>query len=364
MKMLKKIVFVLALAFLASCGSESGAAGDNYDRTAMLANWADNIIIPSYANYFSAVDELKYWSDRFTLSPSGGELTSLRTALHEAYLAWQRVEMFEIGKAEELGFQGYLNTFPADVVLIESLISSGNYNLELPSRRSQQGFPAVDYLVNGLAESDAEIIAIYGDPKYLTFLSDVVNRIHELSVLVNTDWNRGYRDTFVNNSGSSATASVNKLTNDFIFHFEKHLRAAKIGVPAGVFNTTNSAAVEAYYQNDISKELLNASLEASQAFFNGDHFEGGASGQGLADYLDYVREIQGGDDIAKEINDQYEAINTTSAGLSDSFSDQIESDNTLMLQTYDALQENVILMKTDMIQKLNIRVDYVDADGD
>lgn len=35
-----------------------------------------------------------------------------------------------------------------------------------------------------------------------------------------------------------------------------------------------------------------------------------------------------------------------------------------MLQTYDELQKNVILMKVDMLQALNINVDYVDADGD
>ena len=35
-----------------------------------------------------------------------------------------------------------------------------------------------------------------------------------------------------------------------------------------------------------------------------------------------------------------------------------------MLQTYDELQKNVVNMKVDMLQALNIRVDYVDADGD
>jgi hypothetical protein len=35
-----------------------------------------------------------------------------------------------------------------------------------------------------------------------------------------------------------------------------------------------------------------------------------------------------------------------------------------MLQTYDELQKNVILLKVDMLQALNINVDYVDADGD
>ena len=35
-----------------------------------------------------------------------------------------------------------------------------------------------------------------------------------------------------------------------------------------------------------------------------------------------------------------------------------------MLNTYNELQRNVILMKVDMLQAMDISVDYVDADGD
>ena len=35
-----------------------------------------------------------------------------------------------------------------------------------------------------------------------------------------------------------------------------------------------------------------------------------------------------------------------------------------MLICYDAIQEAVVLLKTDMLQNLNINVDYIDADGD
>ena len=43
---------------------------------------------------------------------------------------------------------------------------------------------------------------------------------------------------------------------------------------------------------------------------------------------------------------------------------QIVSDNNKFLQTYDAIQEVVVLLKVDMLQFLSINVDYVDADGD
>ena len=35
-----------------------------------------------------------------------------------------------------------------------------------------------------------------------------------------------------------------------------------------------------------------------------------------------------------------------------------------MIAAYDALQQNVIYTKVDMMQALNVTIDYVDSDGD
>ncbi|NRA94125.1 MAG: peptidase M75 superfamily protein, partial [Psychroserpens sp.] len=42
----------------------------------------------------------------------------------------------------------------------------------------------------------------------------------------------------------------------------------------------------------------------------------------------------------------------------------VETDNTKMTEAYDALQAAVVLLKVDMIQAMNISIDFVDADGD
>ena len=50
--------------------------------------------------------------------------------------------------------------------------------------------------------------------------------------------------------------------------------------------------------------------------------------------------------------------------LNNDFSEQVSQDNLTMLSAYDVIQANVVLLKVDMLQKLNISVDYADADGD
>ena len=64
------------------------------------------------------------------------------------------------------------------------------------------------------------------------------------------------------------------------------------------------------------------------------------------------------------INDQFETIYSTNETLNDNFAQQVSSNNTKMLQSYDAMQQNVVYFKLDMMQALNITIDYVDGDGD
>ncbi|MEW7291233.1 imelysin family protein [Aquimarina penaris] len=364
---------VLAI-FLTACSSsdEGGTVvpGDSFDRKAMLENMADNMIIPAYQNFSNDMSALKDAATNFTTTTNEDNFNNLRSTWSDAYISWQSVNIFEIGKAEELSFRNFMNVYPVNTTNIESNISSGSYDLTAVSQQDEQGFAALDYLINGLSDTDAATIAFYTDgtngTNYRNYLMDVVNRMDVLTTTIVTDWTNGYRDTFVNNSGSSATSSVDKIVNDYLFHFEKHLRAGKIGIPAGVFaqGETFPDKVEAFYDGGFSKTLFMANLKAMQDFFNGKHFSSATTGESFNTYLDFLNTIKEGEDLAKLINDQFDVAKTTASGLNDDFSSQIKTNNTSMLRVYDELQKNVIFLKVDMLQALSISVDFVDADGD
>lgn len=373
MKYFKVSSFIFAIVFLVtSCSSDSDNPVENmdsFDRGAMLVNWADNIIIPAYGSFNLKVSALNTKTSDFKANPSEANLQILRTAWKDAYLSFQNVSMFEIGKAEELRFRNRLNVYPANVDQIESFIDSGVYDFSLPSTIDKQGFPALDYMLNGLAETDAEILAFYttnsnaeGYKNYLQTLSETIS---SLSNEVLTSWSGGYRDAFVANTSSSASGAVDKLTNDYIFYFEKALRAGKVGIPAGVFSTgTLPQNVEAFYKKDISKELLLEAINASRDFFNGKSFDGNSTGQSFKTYLDYLNTIKNGENLSALINNQFEVAKTKANELNGNLAQQVETDNSKMLATYDELQRIVILLKVDMIQALDVSIDYVDADGD
>ncbi len=66
------------------------------------------------------------------------------------------------------------------------------------------------------------------------------------------------------------------------------------------------------------------------------------------------------DDIVSKFNNAEDKIND----LNNNFVYQLNTNNNLMVEAYDALQEAVVLLKTDMLAHLSITVDYKDSDGD
>lgn len=190
--------------------------------------------------------------------------------------------------------------------------------------------------------------------------------MENLVTQVVSEWKSDYRDTFVSNDGASSTASVDRFVNDFVFYYEKFLRAGKMGIPLGVFSgEVLPRNVEAYYKADVSNELFLEGLSSVQNFFNGTHYQKTSSGESLASYLEALNSLKGGEDLAELINDQFDAARSSVEALA-SFRSEIENNAppTNMLKAYDEVQRAVPLLKVDMVSAMNISIDFVDADGD
>jgi len=339
-----------------------------FDRGAMLAFWADKIIIPSLESFNESLFQLLEATNSFIDNPDQEKLSQLRDKWLTAYKAWQFVEMFDIGKAEEIYFKNRLNLYPVNKDRVDSNIDSGSYDLDKAENFTSQGFPAVDYLLFGIGENDESVIAKYliSDSPHSKYLKDVVSKAVELTNIIKVDWEEGYRNTFVELTDNTATSSINKLTNDFIFYYEKGFRAHKIGIPAGVFSGSPLPdRVEAYYGRVYSRVLAIEAANAVDNFFNGRSFsENEDIGLSLKSYLDFIE----GDSVSSKLSDEIDAQIAASiesiSSLKENFVDQVNENNIEMLRTYDVIQAAVVMLKVDMLQKLNISVDYVDADGD
>jgi predicted lipoprotein len=375
---MKKINFFLLSIFsvflIIACSSESDENQNqvaDFDRSSILKNYADNIIIPRYNNFKSDLDALKTVVDEFASTPNSENFDKVHNQWFKAYKTWQHVEMFNIGKAEQIMYFNTINTYPVDELRINENINSKRYDLSNANDWSSQGLSGIDYMLHGIEDNKEKIIQKYvDDTNYGDYLKNLLVIMTNNTDDIVQDWPT-YKDTFVQSSGNSNSSSLNMITNDFVYYFEKGLRANKIGIPAGVYSGGNTlpSKVEAYYSSknsfqDISKDLAKEAVIASENLFLGKS-SNGVNGPSLKTYLDYIYNS----DVNKEnlspiISSNFQKAKEEIDLLDSNFVNQINNDKTKMLNAFDKLQAIVVNMKTDMLSLLSIQVDYIDADGD
>jgi hypothetical protein len=360
---------LLALFISFSCSNSAEldeSLVDNFDRQQILENVTDNIILPAFEDFTQKIVQLEQSVTFFTNAKNLVNLEEVQVRWFEAYKIWQHIEMFNISKAEEVYFIQKMNTYPASVSKIENNISTNQFDLESNNNNwVAQGFPTLDYLLFGLKANNMSTLLFYqniDNVAYLNYLQAVVSQMVDITEIVSQDWIVS-RDVFVSSSANSATSSLNMLTNDFIYYFEKGLRTDKFGIPAGVFSANNARVgnIEAYYNSTKSKELSLEALKAVKGFFKGATYNATSTGASLKSYLDYMTEAN---TLSSAIITKFDESEQLINKLDGSFEYQIVSDNSLMINVFNKLQEGVVLLKTDLLSVLSISVDYIDADGD
>lgn len=351
------LLFVMLLSFL-SCGSDEMEMSDDYNRSSLLDTWANQLIIPSYENYLVELRALASSTTEFVNDQDDpANLVVLKDQFFATRMAWQNVDMFEIGPAQAVNLRLRSNTFPVDIEGVKDHIEAGVYDLELPSSISKQGFPTIEYILFS-NELDLSEISV------TNYLLDITETLLNFSEQVLIDWKQGFATEFVANDGTSATSSFNSFMNDYLFYYEKFLRAGKVGIPAGVFSGTPLAThVESPFDSNKDRLYLKEAINAFESFYRGN-YNGENVGPSIKDYLDYLADLRVEVSLSNEIDKKLDQISQKCITINDDFSDQITQDNIMFLELYDELQALVVLIKVDVFSALNVKVDFVDADGD
>jgi hypothetical protein len=368
------LFFLLALFACGANNNEPAPADDGKDREVILTNWADNIVVPAYASFKIKFEAVKAKSDAFISVPGGSSLTDLRSAWQEAYLEWEKVELFEFGPADKYTLRNFFNIYPADVAGITANFSDPAANMEVPAAYPRQGFPALDYLINGTGADDNSIVAFYSTnadaAKHRGYLSRVVSRMNDLLTLVTQDWSGSYRTTFISNTGLDISSSMGAVVNAYVLSYERYVRSGKFGIPSGATVATggmpSAEKVEAYYKRDISLLLAKNAHDAAVSFFKGKSITTGAEGASFQSYLDALgaKDATTGTPLSTIISDEFDVVSARLDALSPNLYDQVNTNNQAMIDTYKEMQKLVRILKVDMTSAMSVTITYTDNDGD
>lgn len=343
------------------------------DRKAMLTNIADNIVIPAYAKFKVKMDVMAAKSEAFTNTPNITTLAEFRAAWVEAYIEWQKVELFDFGPGQVQAIRSFFNVYPASESGIAANIAAGAAaNLDVPAAFPTQGFPALDYLLNGVGTTDQAIIAYYTSDadaaKRKEYVRIITKKMNTVFTKVNSDWNGAYRTEFINKSGIDASSSTSVVVNSYILNFERFIRSGKFGIPSGAMLNGVVAAnkVEAFYKKDISLALAKAATQATIDFFNGKNVQTGTNGPSLKSYLDGLtaKDSSTGLSLSETINAQFQIIQQQLNLLEPNLFNQVNTNNQAMVKVYQEMQKAVRLLKVDMSSAMSITITFTDNDGD
>lgn len=375
--LIKSGVVLTLILVLPGCGGkerEPSPADNTKDRKVILTHWVDNIVVPSYKTFHQHFEVMADHANAFSVSPDEASLLALRDAWVQAYRAWQKVELFEFGPADKYTLRNFFNIYPADVSGITANIADPAVNLDLPASYSRQGFPALDYLLNGIGQTDADILAAYTTDAHAgqrtAYLTRLTERMSTLLAQVIQEWDGPYRDTFINQTGLDIGSSFGLVVNAYVLYYERYVRTGKIGIPSGAAIGSSGVPyperIEAYYHSAISRDLATTAHQAARDFFNGVDPETGQEGPSLGSYLDALgsKDAASGKMLSEIITEQFSVISSELADLLPDLSGQIAVNNDEMVETYSAMQKLVRLLKVDMTSAMSITITYTDNDGD
>ncbi|RFS17757.1 imelysin family protein [Emticicia sp. C21] len=373
----KQILLLVLTALLWACGSGGETTDpptpvdEGKDRKVILTHLADNVIIPAYGNFKAKLDLMVTRGDAFTAKPDAATLTEFRTAWVEAYTEWQKVELFDFGPAERQTLRNFFNIYPASEKGINDNIADPSANLEVPASFAQQGFPALDYLLNGLGSTDATILGFYTTApdadKRIAYVKRLTGRMKTLLDKVTTEWTT-YRETFITKTGLDIGSSTSLMVNGFVLHYERFIRSGKFGIPSGAMlnGVISPDKVEAFYKKDISKTLAQTAHQAFIDFFNGKNIKTGAEGPSFKTYLVALgaKDSATGQSLAEIINNQFASSKSKMEVLKPNLYEEVKTNNQAMIAVYTEMQKAVRMLKVDMTSAMSITITYTDNDGD
>jgi len=338
-------------------------------RSDIATNVGDQLIIPAYENLKVEVDNLVDKVAAFNTDPSETTLSEAQTALKNSWLMWQSAAIYMFGPAEEVALRKSLNTYPTDANQIDNNIISGDYILGSLANQAAVGFPAIDYLLNGLAEDNVAIMRQYmtaeesnNRKQYLTDLAtDIQTRVNaSLNGWVENGDNHLAVFTESDALGIDVGSSLSILVNSIDLHLQRFARDGKIAIPAGIRSAgiPRPKAIEALH-GGYAVELLQESLAAYEKLYMGIGIND-IDGASLYDYLVAID----AKDLADDIQAQFDVAQNAANDLADPLGDQIAVDVDKVTNVFIEMQKLVVFFKSDMASLMGISITNQDNDGD
>jgi len=281
-----------ALAFGAGCSDDDGPTTPDltYDYAAVLAAYADHVVVATYADMAAKCDALATACDSLAAAPSQAVLDAAAAAWVDARSPWECSEAFLFGPAGFMNLDPSLDSWPVDHLQLDDVLAS---SFELSPEfvadglgPALRGYHTVEYLLfrEGAPRAVGELSA-----RELAYVAAAAAVLADDAATLHDAWSDGidggtpFRDEFAaagtgGSRYSGQTAAVQELIE---------------GMIAICDEVANGKIADPYDENDTS-------LVESQFSFNS-----------LVDFQDNLRSVR------NAYLGEYHRLGTDHVGLTD-----------------------------------------------
>ena len=334
--------------------------GGGPDRPAVLADLADEAIIPAYWQFEATAADLRAASARLCDVPGEDALEDARTALAESRGTWSYSEPMWVGPVMDRRSWAVVR-WPISADEIEELISDTSLTLDrdrLANRigADQRGLGAVEHVLYtdaGGSTATTDVLGALGDHRRCDYLRGVTAVIAEEAAILATGWTESwdgggpYREQFSAEDGDG----LDSVVNDTLFLLEA-ITDLELGPALGAMGS--EVRPEAIDEGPAAAGVadLTARLDGARDVLVG----GEAGGAGLAPLL--------GDELTARLSDQISAARAAAEAVDPPLRTAAMESPESVVAARDAIKAVQITVATEVVGRLGVTVGFSDADGD
>lgn len=340
----------------------TACGGGGPDRPSVLADLANDAIVPAYQQFDAAAADLHAAAERLCGTPGEAALAEARRALGDARGAWSYSETMWVGPVMDRRSWAVVR-WPIAVDEIESLIADTSLVLDrdrIANRigADQRGLGAVEHVLHTAAEgatatSVSDVLDALDGSRRCDYLRGLTGVIAEEASLLAAGWTESwdsgepYRDQFSSPDGDG----LDTVVNDSLFLLEA-VTDLELGAAIGTMDREPDPEAIDEGPAAAGVEDLTARLDGVRAVLVGDE----AGEQGLAPLL--------GDEITGRLRDQLSAARAAVGAVDPPLRTAAVESPESVAAARDAIKAVQITVATEVVSHLGVTVGFSDADGD
>ncbi len=388
----------LVVASLTACVGDDQSPGlsvdtaREFDYTGMMANYADNVLLPQYRDFAGQAEQLADsdgpladYCESIDTATETASLNAAQAAWHETMASWQQAELMRVGPLAANGdalrnrIYAYGSTAPfSSCAVDQGVVLAQDAAFDLSSRSvNSRGLAAMEYLLFN------ETLT-HTCPAQITQTQDWNQRSererkqwrcdYALQLAGDIDaaadellhaWeDEDYRYHWINPANQEDNL---KALSDAIFYIELETKDLKLGVPTGIHNGCSavacSEAVESKYSETSLSHIRNNLLAFKQVFNGGTGlgFDDIMASEGFADIAQTFNQLV--DEALTQIDNMDQSLYTETQALlasGDSQSCQNSAANPESMQSVQAcslhgrLKRITDRLRTDFVTIVNL----------